>query len=309
MSAPPGGDGGSFPANVQESWRAERAITLIFQILAATFALVGSIFLLFPNGTVRTINAAGAIFRIFPPAPESDLRFWLSLAVSYMALVTVLAWLIQRDPRRYRHLMPVLAIGKFSSSFTCLLFFIFSSPAFLYLLNFLVDGSITLIALGCYCWLELQERAIQDAQGSGTEALVLEALVDALLPVGGAFALGARDTPAVSDLRAYFCRMLPGGPMTLALLLRALNYGPLLFGPRPVRFLRLSADERQRYLAGFERARFAPRRQLIAALKLVTMLHFYDYPQVQQAIHHDGNYLRDKLLAGPNAAQHRLHLQ
>ncbi len=308
MSA--GGEGNTIggPTDLRESWRGERAITLIFQLLAATFALVGSIFLLFPNGTVRTINAAGSVFRIFPPAPESELRFWLSLAVSYMALVTVLAWLIQRDPRRYRHLMPVLAVGKFTSSFTCLLFFVFSSPAFLYLLNFLVDGSIVLVALGCYAWLGLEERAAPGDQ-SGTDALMPEALVDALLPAGGAFAVGARDTPVSSELQAYLCKMLPGGPITLALLLRALNYGPLLFGPRPVRFVSLSADDRQVYLAGFERARFAPRRQLIAALKLVTMLHFYDYPQVQQAIHHDGSYLREKLLAGPNAAQHRLRWQ
>lgn len=309
MSAGAEGDRSNGPADSRDSWRGERAITLIFQILAATFALVGSIFLLFPNGTVRTINAVGSIFRVFPPAPQSELRFWVSLAVSYMALVTVLAWLIQRDPRRYRHLMPVLAVGKFSSSFTCLLFFVFSSPAFLYLLNFLVDGSITLIALGCYAWLGLEERAAQEGPLSGTDALMLETLVDALLPAGGAFAVGARDTPVSSELQAYFCKMLPGGPITLALMLRALNYGPLLFGPRPARFVSLSADDRQAYLAGFERARFAPRRQLIAALKLVTMLHFYDYPQVQQAIHHDGSYLRDKLLAGPNAAYHRLRWQ
>ncbi len=309
MSAGAEGNTTGGPADVRESWRGERAITLIFQILAATFALVGSIFLLFPNGTVRTINAAGSIFRIFPPAPESALRFWLSLAVSYMALVTVLAWLIQRDPRRYRHLMPVLAVGKFSSSFTCFLFFVFSSPAFLYLLNFLVDGSITLIALGCYAWLGLEERAAHAGQVSGTDAVMLDALVDALLPAGGAFAVGARDPPVSSELRAYFCKMLPGGPIALALLLRGLNYGPLLFGPQRVRFVNLSADDRQSYLAGFERARFAPRRQLIAALKLVTMLHFYEHPQVQQAIHYDGSYLREKLLAGPNAAQHRLRWQ
>lgn len=309
MTSGPESDAHSSTPDRPKSSPAEPAIKLIFQILAASFALVGAIFLLFPNGTVRTINATGAIFGVFSPAPQSDLRFWLSLAVSYMALVTVLAWLIQQDPRRYRHLMPILAIGKSSSSITCLWFFLFSSPTFLYLLNFLVDGSITIVVLGCHSWLGFEERAAQPGRVSETDALVLDALVDALLPVGGAFPVGARDTPVSSDLWTYFCTMLPGGPAALVLLLRALDYGPFLFGPRPARFLRLSVDEREHYLAGFERARFSPRRQLIAALKLVTMLHFYDYPQAQQAIRYDDGYLRSKLLAGPNAAQHQMRLQ
>src|SRR5262249_26859282 len=89
----------------------EPAIVLIFRALAVTFGVVGALFLLFPDGTVRFINACGALFAVFPPAPASDLRFWLSLGVSYMALVTILAALIQRDPARYHHLMPVLAAG------------------------------------------------------------------------------------------------------------------------------------------------------------------------------------------------------
>jgi len=127
----------------------------IFQLLAISFGIVGALFLLFPDATIRLANATGSLFRIFPPAPPSELRFWLSLGVSYMALVTILAALIQRDPTRYRHLMPVLAAGKFCSSFTSLLFFVLSSPTFLYLLTFLVDGSITLIVLGCYRWTAL----------------------------------------------------------------------------------------------------------------------------------------------------------
>ncbi len=50
------------------------------------------------------------------------------------------------------------------------------------------------------------------------------------------------------------------------------------------------------------------RRQLLNGIKLAIMLHFYDSPDVGAAIGYDGSYLRDKLLAGPNAAFHRARL-
>jgi hypothetical protein len=302
-----GSDSGTGPDS--PSTAGLRAISVIFRLLAISFAVVGMLFLLFPDGTVRVINAAGALFRIFPPAPPSALRFWLSLGVSYMALVTVMAVLIQRDPRRYRDLMPVLAVGKFCSSFTCLLFFLFSSPTFLYLLNFLVDGSITLLVLGCYAAMGLVEAPSRGEQWAGASAPILDAMLDTLMPATGGFAIGARQTPVAHDLWQYSRQLHALGPFGLAVLLRGLEFGPYLFGPRPTRFTHLSAEDRERYLRGFERSRFAVRRQVIANLKLIAMLHFYDYPDVQRAIGYDGMYLRDKLLAGPNAAQHRAHLK
>ncbi len=286
----------------------DRVISFIFRMLAWTFGVVGGLFLLFPDGTVRVINATGALFRLFPPAPESALRFWLSLGVSYMALVTILAAMIQKDPRRHRHLMPVLAAGKFCSSFTCLLFFVLSSPTFLYLLNFLVDGSITLLVLGCYAWIGLEDPSSQE-RFAERAALILDAVVDTLMPSGGAFAAGGAQTPLASDLWEYFRRLHGQGVAGLALLLQAIEYGPYVFGPKRTRFSRLSPDDRERYLAAFEGSRFAPRRQIIASLKLIAMLHFYDYPEVQDAVGYDGTYLRSKLLAGPNAAYHRARLQ
>ena len=294
----------------QQAASADRMVRLIFRLLAVTFGVVGAIFLLFPNGTVRAINATGSIFRVFPPAPESDLRFWLSLGVSYMALVTVLAVLIQKDPTRYRHLMPVLAVGKFSSSFTSLLFFVFTSPTFLYLSNFLVDGSITLLVLGCYAWTGVvSQSSANEARWVERSAPVLDALIETLFPSGGAFEAGGQATPLARDLSQYFQELHTHGLLGLGLLLRTLEYGPYVFGPRRTRFSRLSAEERERYLGDFERSRLTVRRQLITSLKLIGTLHFYNYPEVQEAVGYDGRYVREKLLAGPNAADHRARLQ
>ncbi len=284
-------------------------IRTIFRLLAISFGIVGAIFLVFPDGTVRTINAAGSIFRVFPPAPPSQLRFWLSLGVSYMALVTILAAMIQRDPVRHRDLMPILAAGKFCSSFTCLLFFLFSSPTFLYLLNFLVDGSITLIVLGCYAWTALNTDSAGDERWLARRAQTLNALIETMLPAGGAFNVGGRDTALAEDLSGYFRHLHPRGALGLALLLTGMEFAPYVFGPRRTRFTRLTVPERERFLSGFEQSRLAPRRQLFASLKLVTTMHFYGYAAVQGSIGFDREYLRRKLLAGPNAPHHQARLQ
>ena len=288
---------------------ANETVALVHRLLAGTFAGVGLIFLLAPNGTVQTINAVGSLFRVFPPAPESDLRFWLSLAFAYMVLVTLLAWRIADDPRGNRALMPVLATGKFASSFTCLLFFLFHQPAFLYLLNFLVDGSIVVIVLGCYVWIGVVEQAAQPAaQPVGRVAELLRLLTSTLVPEGGAFAAGASTVQLDQTVWQYFGRLHPLGTTGLTAILYVVEFGPLIFGPRRRRFSRLNAAQREAYLAGWESSRFAPRRQLLNGIKLAAMLHFYDVPEVANAVGFDGSYVRDKLLAGPNAAFHRTRL-
>jgi hypothetical protein len=288
---------------------AYKTVGLIHWLLAWTFAVVGLIFLLAPNGTVRFINAAGAVWRVFPPAPVSELRFWLSLGFAYMVLVTVLAWRIAGDPRRNRALMPVLAAGKFASSFTCLLFFLFTQPTFLYLLNFLVDGSIVLIVLGCYLWLAVVEQAAQPAaQPEGRVAELLRLLTNTMVPDGGAFAAGASTVQLDQTVWQYFGQLHPLGTTGLTVILYVIEFGPYLFGPRRRRFSRLGAAEREQYLAGWETSRLGPRRQLLNGLKLAVMLHFYDRPEVAAAVGFDNAYLRDKLLAGPNATFHRARL-
>ena len=246
--------------------RPYETVALIHRALAWTFAVVGLTFFIAPNGTVRFINTVGSVFRVFPPAPETDLRFWLSLGVAYMALVTVLAWRIAADPRGNRALLPVLATGKFASSFTCLLFFLFHEPTFLYLLNFLVDGSIVLIVLGCHLWLGVAEQAARPAAPpEGRVADLLRLLTTTMVPEGGAFAPGAATTELDRTVWQYFGRLHPLGTTGLTVILYVIEFGPWLFGPRRRRFSRLSASEREAALAGWEASRLSVRRQLLHA--------------------------------------------
>ena len=168
--------------------RVTAALRLVFAGLAAAFAATGLLFLLFPDGTVRALNAAGSPLGL-PPAPPSALRFWLSLGLAYMVLVTLLAAQVARDPRGRAHLMPLLAAGKATSSLTCAGYFVLSMPAFVYLANALVDGSLALVALGAWAVVWATDEA-----GAARDAELLRLVLDALVPRGGPFPAGAADT-------------------------------------------------------------------------------------------------------------------
>src|SRR5262245_38856688 len=258
----------------------ERMLRLLFAGFALAFAGTGLIFFLFPDGTLRVLNAAGGVVG-FPPAPATELRFWLSLAVAYMVLVTLLAAAIARDPRGRAHLMPILAAGKATSSLTCAGYFVASQPAFIYLLNALVDGSLALVTLAAWGAV----RATEDA-AVARDSVLLRAVLDALVPRGGAFAMGAADTDLDVALTRQFERLHPLGPVGLRAMLWALDWGTVVF-ERTRRFSHLDAAARERALAGWEGSRLAPRRQLVASLKLLALMLFYERPDVWPGVGYD----------------------
>jgi hypothetical protein len=134
--------------------RTETLIVWVMRGLAASFAIVGLVFLLAPDATLALGDALGARLGTFTPTPPTGAKLWLSLGVSYMVLVTALAYLASRNPGGNRGLMLILALGKASSSLTSLAFFLLDSQAFIYLLNFIVDGSLVLLVAGCWWWLK-----------------------------------------------------------------------------------------------------------------------------------------------------------
>ena len=64
-----------------------------------------------------------------------------------MVVITGICLIAQADVVRYRPLLLVLAAGKAASSLASLGFYLFDDDVFAYLLNFLVDGSLALVAL------------------------------------------------------------------------------------------------------------------------------------------------------------------
>src|SRR5438552_2595687 len=111
--------------------------------------------------------------------------------------------------------------------------------AFIYLANALVDGTLALTALGAYglVWATSETGAARDRE-------LLKAVLDALVPRGGAFPIGAADTDLDETLARYFARLHPLGPAGLRVLLRAIEYGTVVL-ERPRPFSRLAPAARR----------------------------------------------------------------
>ena len=129
---------------------AERFVVLSLRLLAATFAVVGLLFIVVPNPTLDVLSDVGEWFGNHTRAPHGQEQLWLSLGFAYMVVITGICLLAQTDVVRYRPLLLVLAAGKTASSLATLGFFVFDEQVFAYLLNFILDGSLVLISLGLY---------------------------------------------------------------------------------------------------------------------------------------------------------------
>ena len=128
---------------------AERFVVFNLRLLAATFALVGLLFIVTPDGVLGTLDDLGETLPLgtFSPAPETLQQLWLALGFSYMVVITGICLVVQADVVRFRPLLLVLAAGKAASSLAALGAYLFDDDVFAYLLNFLVDGFLVGVAL------------------------------------------------------------------------------------------------------------------------------------------------------------------
>jgi hypothetical protein len=129
--------------------RAERFVVFNLWLLAASFALVGLLFIVAPDGTLSALDDFGDWLPLggFEPAPETAEQLWLALGFAYMTVITGICLVVATDVVRYRPLLLVLAAGKAASSLAALGFYLFDTDVFAYLLNFLVDGFLVGVAL------------------------------------------------------------------------------------------------------------------------------------------------------------------
>jgi hypothetical protein len=143
--------------------KAESFVVLALRLLALSFAVVGILFIAVPNGVLDTVSDLGDELGGFSRAPHGSEQLWLALGFSYMVVITGICLLAQADVVRYRSLLLVLALGKAASSLTSLGFYLFDDDVFAYLLNFLLDGSLVLVAL----WLWTLIGRIDRQPGAG----------------------------------------------------------------------------------------------------------------------------------------------
>jgi hypothetical protein len=138
--------------------RAERFAVLSLRALALTFAVVGILFIAAPNGVLDVISDLGEDLGGFTRAPHGSEDLWLALGFSYMVVIAGICLIAQSDVIRYRPLLLLLAAGKTASSLSTLAFYLFDEHVFAYLLNFLVDGSLLIVALWLWILIGRVER-------------------------------------------------------------------------------------------------------------------------------------------------------
>jgi nitric oxide reductase large subunit len=126
---------------------AERFVVANLRLLAATFAVVGLLFIAVPSGVLDVVSDLGDWIGSFPRAPHTQEDLWLALAFAYMVVIVGICLVAQADVVRYRPLLLVLAAGKTASSLGSLAFYLVDQHVFIYLLNFLVDGFLALLSL------------------------------------------------------------------------------------------------------------------------------------------------------------------
>lgn len=131
--------------------RTERFVVWSLRLLAASFATVGLLFIVTPDGVLGTLDDLGDALGDFTPAPETAEQLWLALGFAYMTVITGICLVVQADVVRYRPLLLVLAAGKAASSLAALGFYLFDADVFAYLVNFLVDGA--LVGVAAWLWV------------------------------------------------------------------------------------------------------------------------------------------------------------
>jgi hypothetical protein len=128
-----------------------KAISLTLMLL---FAVTGILFLAIPDKVAEFFNTLSSSFGLLP-SPLSGWSFFLILTSGYMYLVTVLAFLMFRNPGN-PYFALLLAQAKLVSSILSLAFFLLQAHYLIYLTNFIVDGAIGLAVL--FMYLKMRKR-------------------------------------------------------------------------------------------------------------------------------------------------------
>ena len=109
------------------------------------FAIVGLVFLFIPSQVLVFFNNISNYLGMLP-SPVQEANFYLILAVAYMYMVTLLAYMMYRYPRASSYPF-LLAHAKLASSAISLYLFLIYQPYLIFIANCVVDGCVGLIVI------------------------------------------------------------------------------------------------------------------------------------------------------------------
>lgn len=103
---------------------------------------------------------------------------------------------------------------------------------------------------------------------------ILRAIMRAIVPEGGVFNASADDHDLIPIAEKFFKSLNPAIRVGFPFLLGYIQINSILYTGRP--FTWLSPEKAGKYLTKFEESNFYHKRIIILALKMVTLISFYD---------------------------------
>ena len=137
----------------------------------------------------------------------------------------------------------------------------------------------------------------------GKKGKILSAIMNAIVPRGGAYEQGAADYDLLPEAEQYIRCLNPLARFGFPFLFSYIEYGALLSRGRV--FSRLPEEEAGEYLEGLEESRRYYKRAIILALKMITLLVFYDIDANARVIGYKHWENVDKKKTGKKASRKR----
>lgn len=114
-------------------------------IASIGFLIFGLLYIQDPRGFINYMNKiAPATFN-----PTDGYNYWISFTFSYMITITIISLFIAYNPAKYKGLLLILAMAKYTSSFTTFYYY-FAEYSYIYLFNFVVDLLIAITSTLLY---------------------------------------------------------------------------------------------------------------------------------------------------------------
>lgn len=117
------------------------------------------------------------------------------------------------------------------------------------------------------------------------------AFAERIVETGEPTAPHPREVAMRETIESVLRRLEPSVTRDLRLALRALDWWPALFEGHLRRFRSLSPEERDRSLDGWQRSRFALRREIFHALRNLALLGYWSQPATWSLIGYGGPWI------------------
>lgn len=128
----------------------EETLRFVMLVFAIIFIIADIVFLFFTNELFFFINWIDKLLKIYKPIDLPVQKFYLALANAMMIMITYVCFKIFTNVKENLNLLPVLILAKFVSSVTGIILFFTSIGNTGYLVIFVADFPLFIIAAYLY---------------------------------------------------------------------------------------------------------------------------------------------------------------